>query len=223
MFDKLVIMPLKPNKLIPTMSSNINTNEITTTTSETSETSETRGDCSICCNVMIKTNNYCITPCGHEFCFLCMAKWKNNIDCEYTCPICRFVLVKQKEEEEEIDIEEEESNTIYYDENGNEVLNNWDMDDNDDWFSDDGLDFNVEDTNTIYEKFSKMEFLQIILNSCGENGNKTNLFEIKKRFDETIDEIQNNNKMKLEDVNIAHTSHTHPQPQPQQPTTIMFI
>jgi hypothetical protein len=39
------------------------------------------------------TNN-CITPCGHTFCFQCLAKAleKNN-----TCPCCRAVLMEEEE------------------------------------------------------------------------------------------------------------------------------
>jgi hypothetical protein len=42
------------------------------------------------------TNN-CVTPCGHTFCFQCLAK---ALEQNNTCPCCRAVLMAEPEDEE---------------------------------------------------------------------------------------------------------------------------
>ncbi len=54
----------------------------------------------IICQDEIGTKNVAVTPCGHQFCFTCMAK---ALSCNNTCPMCRAVLVIQEDEEDEED------------------------------------------------------------------------------------------------------------------------
>jgi len=51
-------------------------------------------ECCICMDAINLSTNNCITPCGHTFCFQCLAKAleKNN-----TCPCCRAVLMEEEE------------------------------------------------------------------------------------------------------------------------------
>jgi len=49
--------------------------------------------------INVATNN-CVTPCGHSFCFQCLAK---ALEQNNTCPYCRTVLMEEPEEEEEED------------------------------------------------------------------------------------------------------------------------
>jgi len=59
-------------------------------------------ECNICYDV-IGERNSCVTECGHQFCFKCIAlslKYKN------TCPCCRATMVEDQVEYEE-DYEEE--------------------------------------------------------------------------------------------------------------------
>lgn len=51
-------------------------------------------ECCICMDAINFATNNCITPCGHTFCFQCLAKAleKNN-----TCPCCRAVLMEEEE------------------------------------------------------------------------------------------------------------------------------
>lgn len=55
-------------------------------------------DCCICMETINSAVNNCITPCGHTFCFQCLAKAlaQNN-----TCPCCRAVLMEQPENEDD--------------------------------------------------------------------------------------------------------------------------
>lgn len=45
--------------------------------------------CPICLDDINVKNNYCITPCGHEFCFKCLMKSISNNN---QCPCCRAEL-----------------------------------------------------------------------------------------------------------------------------------
>ena len=61
-------------------------------------------DCCICMETINSAVNNCITPCGHTFCFQCLAKAlaQNN-----TCPCCRAVLMEQPENEDDDDADDE--------------------------------------------------------------------------------------------------------------------
>jgi Ring finger domain len=55
-------------------------------------------ECCICMDAINFATNNCITPCGHTFCFQCLAKAleKNN-----TCPCCRAVLMEEEDKEDD--------------------------------------------------------------------------------------------------------------------------
>lgn len=55
-------------------------------------------ECCICMDAINFATNNCITPCGHTFCFQCLAKAleKNN-----TCPCCRAVLMEEEKEDDD--------------------------------------------------------------------------------------------------------------------------
>ena len=55
-------------------------------------------ECCICMDAIDYTTNNCITPCGHAFCFQCLAK---ALEQNNTCPCCRSVLMSSSEEESE--------------------------------------------------------------------------------------------------------------------------
>ena len=59
-------------------------------------------ECCICMDTINSSTNNCVTPCGHTFCFQCLAKAleKNN-----TCPCCRAVLMEEENEEDDNDDE----------------------------------------------------------------------------------------------------------------------
>jgi hypothetical protein len=59
-------------------------------------------DCCICFESISSTTNNCTTPCGHQFCFKCMAK---TLARSNACPCCRAPL--QEEEDDEIDLNDE--------------------------------------------------------------------------------------------------------------------
>ena len=75
-------------------------------TSEKDETSEgTENECIICYESLNATKNFCVTECGHKFCFTCMMKHaqRNN-----GCPLCRTAMIEEIAESESDSDEEYE-------------------------------------------------------------------------------------------------------------------
>ena len=63
-------------------------------------------ECVICYEVLTKSKNYCVTECGHEFCFACMMKHVQRND---GCPVCRAVVIEGVDDSDD---EESESSEI---------------------------------------------------------------------------------------------------------------
>jgi len=55
-------------------------------------------ECCICMDAINFATNNCVTPCGHTFCFQCLAK---ALEQNNTCPCCRAVLMAEPEEDDE--------------------------------------------------------------------------------------------------------------------------
>ena len=64
-------------------------------------------ECCICFEEIGSKNN-CTTPCGHQFCFVCMSKSLANNN---TCPCCRAVLMELPEDDEDSDYSDSGSDT----------------------------------------------------------------------------------------------------------------
>jgi hypothetical protein len=68
-------------------------------------------ECCICYETIDSYRNNCITPCGHSFCFICIAK---SMQVRNTCPCCRQpfyevsssmpMVIEEEEEEGEVEI-----------------------------------------------------------------------------------------------------------------------
>lgn len=65
----------------------------------------TATECCICFEEIGSKNN-CTTPCGHQFCFVCMSKSLANNN---TCPCCRAVLMELPDEDEDSDYSDSDS------------------------------------------------------------------------------------------------------------------
>jgi hypothetical protein len=61
-------------------------------------------DCCICFEFISSKTNNCTTPCGHQFCFKCMAK---TLARSNACPCCRAPLQEEEDEDDEIDLDDE--------------------------------------------------------------------------------------------------------------------
>lgn len=163
-------------------------------------------ECPICFDKITNINN-CTTPCGHVFCFRCIAESMNT---KTLCPCCRKELVESKSnnskddsDNEDIDIEgsdteDEEDDDDEYDE---------DDDDNEE-------DSPVGEIETVMERFVKrghtlMDALLIITERSSKRNNNYNddyVIKLLDDFDEMIDELDNetmeNDLMSKEDVRI---------------------
>ena len=74
-------------------------------------------ECCICMDDINASTNNCVTPCGHAFCFNCLAK---SLEQNNTCPYCRAKLMEEPEEDDEDDWtqvynEEEEEEEVVFD------------------------------------------------------------------------------------------------------------
>jgi len=62
-------------------------------------------ECCICMDVINSNKNNCTTPCGHSFCFKCLAK---SLEKKNTCPCCRAVLMEDQDDEDDDDFYEDD-------------------------------------------------------------------------------------------------------------------
>jgi|LauGreDrversion4_2_1035121.scaffolds.fasta_scaffold20377_4 hypothetical protein len=68
---------------------------------EKKEADET--ECVICYESLNATKNFCVTECGHKFCFSCMMKHAQRSN---GCPLCRAAMIEDMyDSETEFDIE----------------------------------------------------------------------------------------------------------------------
>lgn len=153
----------------------------------------TATECCICFDEIGSKNN-CTTPCGHQFCFVCMSK---NLAKNNTCPCCRAVLMELPEEEDESEYSDSESES---DSDGDE---------------DDDFDF-PEDVNLdqITDKFmakgyGPIDLMVMIVGRIKEKNNKYNPETVKKMYtdlNEIVDDFDNQkDEIKLfaaEDVRV---------------------
>ena len=168
----------------------------------------TTDECPICFDKILGINN-CTTPCGHVFCFRCIAEAMNN---NTACPCCRAELVESKNSSsngDDIDIEYSDNED---DEDDDEDTN---YDDDDDSSMDPANMGNIE---TVYERFTNrgytlMEALMILLDRSSKTNEKFNdeyLAKLSDDFDEMIEELDSEtheiNLMTEEDHNVITLS-----------------
>lgn len=60
----------------------------------------TNSECCICMDIINYSTNNCVTPCGHSFCFQCLAK---ALERSNTCPCCRTELMQVPEHDDDDD------------------------------------------------------------------------------------------------------------------------
>jgi hypothetical protein len=65
-------------------------------------------ECCICMDSINSSINNCTTPCGHRFCFQCLAK---ALEQNNTCPMCRSVLMEVPDEDLDSDDDEYETDS----------------------------------------------------------------------------------------------------------------
>ena len=76
-----------------------------------SENVEEKVECCICYDPISTEKNNCVTECGHQFCFKCLATSMMTNGCR--CPCCRSPLVELSEEsDDDDDVTEEDDDSI---------------------------------------------------------------------------------------------------------------
>uniref|UniRef100_A0A6C0B444 RING-type domain-containing protein n=1 Tax=viral metagenome TaxID=1070528 RepID=A0A6C0B444_9ZZZZ len=148
-------------------------------------------ECCICFEEIGSKNN-CTTPCGHQFCFVCMSKSLANNN---TCPCCRAVLMEVPDEDEDSDYSDSDS---------------------DEEEEEEDFDF-PEDANLdrITEKFmakgyGPTDLMVMLVGRIKERNDKYNPETIKKMYtdlNEIVDDLEKQkDELKLfgaEDIRIA--------------------
>jgi hypothetical protein len=76
-------------------------------------------ECCICYDTINTEKNNCVTECGHQFCFKCLATSMVHNGC--TCPCCRSPLVEVSSDDGEEDDEDDEDGEDDEDDENDEV------------------------------------------------------------------------------------------------------
>jgi hypothetical protein len=138
-------------------------------------------ECCVCFEEIDSLKNNCVTPCGHQFCFVCIAKCLGRGHC---CPICRGELIEKNENESEDGDEEDDSD---YEDSDDE-----DEEENVEYDEDENIDVITE--NFIKKGYDAMDLVTMILGRVKKSNPKYTNQYIKKMlddFDETVEEIEN--------------------------------
>ena len=167
-------------------------------------------ECCICYEAIGDKNN-CTTPCGHKFCFVCLA---TSLTHNKACPCCREVLVKSSQEDDD-------DESLW---EGDDADEDDDDDDDDD---DSRIIMSINElfdhADLIYSKLSAKgisltQYFRIIfsdaLGNCDEEEwyNEEEQDEINDIIKQILKEIKSNVEMKkeqmmfLQEDNIKHVS-----------------
>ena len=139
-------------------------------------------ECCVCFEEIGNEKNNCVTPCGHQFCFTCIAKCLGKSNC---CPLCRGVLIEKDDDSDDDDEDYEDED----DEDDSD-------DDDDDESSDDEYEGD-ENIGIITERFlnkgyDAVDLVTLVMGRVMKNNPKYTKNYIKKMivdFEGTIEEV----------------------------------
>ena len=130
-------------------------------------------ECCICYDPISTEKNNCVTECGHQFCFKCLATSMMTNGC--TCPCCRSPLVEMSSDDDEDDDE--------------------DLDDDDDMSFDteNEVECDIEElTRRIKANgFEMKDVLSMLLGRYTKGSSDMVMYDLNKKFDEIVDEADN--------------------------------
>jgi len=137
-------------------------------------------ECCVCLEEIGNEKNNCVTPCGHQFCFTCIAKCLSKSNC---CPLCRGLLIENEVEEESYDSD--------YDDDDDDDDDDYDIESSDDEYEGD------ENIEIITERFlnkgyDAVDLVTLVMGRVMKNNPKYSKNYIKKMvhdFEETIEEV----------------------------------
>ena len=101
-FDMMIFNRLRSNSDMSELS-----DDLASTIKQVKLTEKEEENCCICFEPMNLKKNYCVTPCGHPFCFGCIVKTMTK---QNACPCCRAPLYQEESyhniiEENEMDVQ----------------------------------------------------------------------------------------------------------------------
>jgi len=149
-------------------------------------------ECCICYDPISTEKNNCVTECGHQFCFKCLATSMMTNGC--TCPCCRSPLVEMHSDDEEEDDEDDD------DDEETEL-------DNDSIVSleEDEIECDISELTRRLESkgFKMQDVLSMLLGRYIKEATDITIFELNHTFETIVDEADNeaieNEAMGLED------------------------
>lgn len=134
-------------------------------------------ECCICYETINTEKNNCVTECGHQFCFRCMATSMVHNGC--TCPYCRSPLVEMSSDDGEEEEEDEEE-----DEDGEE-----DEEEDDE----DKAECDIEELTRRLKAngFKMQDVLSMLLGRYTKDSSDLVVYDLNKKFDTIVDEADN--------------------------------
>jgi len=137
-------------------------------------------ECCVCFEEIGNEKNNCVTPCGHQFCFTCIAKCLNKSNC---CPLCRGVLIENDDEEDSDDDD-------YEDDDDEDDDDNEDDDDDDEYEGDENIGIITE--QFLKKGYDAVDLVTLVMGRVMKSNPKYTKNYIKKMvidFEETIEEV----------------------------------
>ena len=106
-FDMMICNQLHRERSLSDMS-DLSDDPVITQMNQVKEEEEEKENCCICFEPMNLKKNYCVTPCGHAFCFICIVKTMAK---QNSCPCCRASLYQEEHIQSAV-IEEYDENSV---------------------------------------------------------------------------------------------------------------
>jgi hypothetical protein len=154
------------------------------------ETSEGTVECCICYEMINTKKNNCVTECGHQFCFKCLAKSMVHNGC--ACPCCRSPLVEELAEDSDTEEEDVDGDSD---------------DDDDDDDDDDEIECDIEELTRRLKLsgFKMQDVLSMLIGRYVKGVSDLDIHASNQKFDSIIDdadgEVIEQEAMGLEDIN----------------------
>ena len=164
-------------------------------------------ECVICYESLNAAKNFCVTECGHEFCFSCMMK---HVQRNNGCPMCRTTIIEDVEDSDSEDDEEYETDESGSDdesvdsiENGDDLENEYPIEQLEAAFVAKG--YGLKDAlSLLMYKFSKTDekYTKAYIRQLEEDIDEMNE-ELQRECEERADMAQEDTRSEQEDTQSA--------------------
>jgi len=144
-------------------------------------------ECCICYDTINTEKNNCVTECGHQFCFKCLATSMVHNGC--TCPCCRSPLVEMSSDDEDSDEDGEGEDGD--DEDGDEDDNSENNEQDEDAFGDENeVECDIEELTRRLKAngFKMQDMLSMLLGRYIKGSSDAAVYELNKKFDTIVDD-----------------------------------